>query len=175
MRADRLYLLSSQQEIKKVAEVILANLEVIDAQIEEHGAFCIVTVGTAVMTVIEDQELNCWYEPELSHDAVQAIITLHRRKSWKIKAIEEILDCDAKQVEDKRFYLSSKVYGDSRYHLIDKRHNGVQIEQLNIDEKWGSRTFLQEDEIKPFLKVLLQWYIDDATDDSLSDLDDHPF
>ena len=51
----------------------------------------------------------------------------------------------------------------------------MQIEQLNIDEKWGSRTFLQEDEIKPFLKVLLQWYIDDATDDSLSDLDDHPF
>jgi hypothetical protein len=103
-------------------------------------------------------------------------------EQWQIDAIQKLLvDTEVKQVERKRFYISSQTYGDSRYHLVDRRHNGVQIEQTTIDEKWGSRVNLQEDEIPAVLKVLLTWYLEDISqsqsnqeDDDL-DLEAHPF
>ncbi|SRR6266571_5281361 len=101
-------------------------------------------------------------------------------EQWQIEAIQKLLETDVKQVERKRFYVSSQTYGDSRYHLIDKRHNGVQIEQTNIEEKWGSRINLQEDEVPAVLKVLLDWYLQDTRpisdeEGDPGDLEAHPF
>ena len=77
-----------------------------------------------------------------------------------------------------RVYTSSKTFGKSRYHLIDKKYDSVQIEQVNIDEKWGSRVILQSDELPALLKTLLMWYLEDAekaATSELEDLSDNPF
>jgi hypothetical protein len=103
---------------------------------------------------------------------------------WKLDAVLALLDKeeDVRFVEDNdRAYLSSALYGKSRYHLVDLRSDrAVQIEQVNTEEKWGSRVQLQADELPDLLKVLLAWYLDSVKpeppqEESLGDLDDHPF
>lgn len=97
----------------------------------------------------------------------------------QLEAIDQLLTTtETKQVEEQRIYISSKTYGDSRFHIISKLDNGIQIDQTNIDEKWGSRVFIQNDELPALIKTLLCWYLDteewEYTDD-LGDLEAHPF
>jgi hypothetical protein len=101
---------------------------------------------------------------------------------WRLDAIFALLEMDDVHfVEPTRAYLSSAIYGNSRYHMIDKLPSGsVQIEQTTIDEKWGSRVKVEHDELPSLLKVLLDWYLEGqrptaAPEESLGDLDDHPF
>ncbi len=99
---------------------------------------------------------------------------------WQVEALEALLATETTEVEaNSRVYTSSKTYGDSRFHLISKRYDGIQIEQTNIDDKWGSRVQLQSDEIPATLKTLLTWYLETKNPaqhpEDLGDLDDHPF
>jgi hypothetical protein len=101
-------------------------------------------------------------------------------EQWQLEALQALLETQVKQVEETRVYTSSATYGNSRYHLIDKRYDGVQIEQINVDEKWGSRVLLQDDELPTVLKTLLTWYLDDVKEREhsrreLGDLEDYPF
>ncbi len=107
-------------------------------------------------------------------------------EQWQIDAIKELLETPVQEVEaGERVYLSSEQYGNSRFHLIDKRYDGIRIEQTNIEEKWGSKIHIQNDELPGFLKTLLAWHLTNVYDllqsaknngdDALGDLDDHPF
>ncbi len=107
-------------------------------------------------------------------------------EQWQMEAIQKLLAMEVREVEQgQRVYTSSGTYGSSRYHLIDKRYDGVQMEQVDIDEKWGKRVNLYTDEIPLVLKTLLTWYLEDnhqskqreaMPDDFLGDLDDsQPF
>ncbi len=111
-------------------------------------------------------------------------------EQWQIEALQALLEAKTTEVEEgSRVYVSSKTYGDSRFHLVSKKYDGVQIEQTNVDEKWGSRVQLQADEIPAVLKTLLIWHLDEVhqrqeqkaasaalpDDEGLGDLDDHPF
>ena len=107
---------------------------------------------------------------------------------WQLEILQKLLKTEVKEVEEgTRIYVSSKTYGDSRFHLLSKTYDVVQIEQTNIDEKWGSRIHLQSDEIPAVLKTLLAWYLEDVRarqesaaafapiDDPFGDNDEHPF
>lgn len=106
-------------------------------------------------------------------------------EQWQIDAILQILDLPVQELEtNSRFYLSSDAYGDSRYHMINKRSDSIQIEQTEVDNKWGSRVNIPTDELPRLVKILLQWELenikqkqdqDQAGDPDLGDLDDHPF
>jgi len=106
-------------------------------------------------------------------------------QDWQREAIEKLLETANNEVEPgTRVYTSSKRYGESRYHLINKRHDGVQIEQVNVDDKWGSRVTLHSDELPALLKTLLTWHLEMVSreqdgkgqgDDDLGDLEEHPF
>lgn len=107
-------------------------------------------------------------------------------ESWQIEALQALLATETKQVEIGRVYTSSQTYGDSRFHLLSKRYDGVQVEQTNIDDKWSSRITFQVDELPAVLKTFLTWHLEDvqrqqqeapiAPDDTaLDDLEDHPF
>jgi len=107
-------------------------------------------------------------------------------EQWQREALLALLATETKQVEEgTRVYVSSKTYGDSRFHLLSKKYDGIQIEQTNIEEKWGSRVNLQSDELPAILGTLLTWYLEGVRshseeaapgdDDILGDLDEHPF
>jgi hypothetical protein len=107
-------------------------------------------------------------------------------EQWQLDALQALLKTETKQVEEgTRVYVSSKTYGDSRFHLLSKKYDGIQIEQTNIDDKWGSRVNLQSDELPAVLGTLLTWYLEGerlrneeaapGDDDGLGDLDEHPF
>jgi hypothetical protein len=113
-------------------------------------------------------------------------------EQWLIDAIQGILGTSMIEVEEgQRVYSSSKNYGTSLYHLIDKRVDGIQIEQIDTDEKWSKRVILYDQEVLVLLKTLLIWHFEEVkerldreagkanddflNDDSLGDLDDHPF
>ncbi len=113
-------------------------------------------------------------------------------EQWQIDAIQALLETETKEVEaGQRLYTSSETYGNSRYHLLEKRYDGIQVEQVDIEEKWNKRVNLYSDEIPPILKTMLTWYLEGVRqrnetaattpatssddDDSLGDLDDHPF
>jgi hypothetical protein len=64
----------------------------------------------------------------------------------------------------------------------------VIIEQADHGEKYQQRVTLEEQEVEPFLRTLLRWYLDKVrrsseevvtvsvdADDALGDLDDSPF
>ncbi len=108
-------------------------------------------------------------------------------EQWQLDALQALLATETTQVEEnRRVYVSSKTYGDSRFHLLSKKYDGIQIEQTNIDEKWGSRVNLQTDELPAVLNTLLIWYLDgvrprsdetavDLLEDELGDGDERPF
>jgi hypothetical protein len=110
-----------------------------------------------------------------------------RLEAWQIEAVQALLATPTNEVEgNQRVYISSETYGRSRFHLIDKRYDGVQVEQVDIEEKWGKRVNFSSDEVPHVLKTLLTWYLEErqqtqerkaSTDDALGDLDDdeHPF
>jgi hypothetical protein len=110
----------------------------------------------------------------------------HLMEQWQIDALQALLETETKEVEEgSRVYVSSKTYGDSRFHLLSKKYDSIQIEQTNVDEKYQNRVQLQNDELPAALKTMLIWYLDGirqrnglaATpdDDALGDLDEHPF
>ncbi len=102
---------------------------------------------------------------------------------WQIEALQALLATETKEVEEgTRVYVSSKTYGESRFHLMSRKYDGVQMEQTNIDEKWGSRVNLQTDELPAALKTLLCWYLEDvkkeqerkqSSENDLGDVDTH--
>ena len=104
---------------------------------------------------------------------------------WQLEALQALLSTETKQVEVGRVYTSSHTYGDSRFHLLSKRYDGVQIEQTNIDDKWSSRITFQTDELPAVLKTLLSWHLEEvgrqqealAVPDgtTVEDLEDHLF
>jgi hypothetical protein len=106
-------------------------------------------------------------------------------EQWQIDIVSKLLDTQTKEVEPgTRVYLSSQAYGDSRYHMVNKKYDGVQIEQTVVDDKWGSRVNLSDDELPGLLKTLLLWYFEAERKQqeynkqqsaALGDLDDHPF
>jgi hypothetical protein len=107
-------------------------------------------------------------------------------EEWQIDALATLLATETKEVEEgSRVYVSSKTYGDSRFHLLSKKYDGIQVEQTNIEDKWGSRVNLQTDEVPAVLKTLLSWYLEEVKkeqdrkpsddEDPLGDLDDNPF
>jgi hypothetical protein len=101
-------------------------------------------------------------------------------EQWQLEALQQLLLTEVHEVEKgSRVYTSSATYGTSRYHLLDRRYDGVQIEQVETDEKWSKRVNLSNDEIPAVLGTLLSWYLEDerkkATAESPSDEDEHPF
>ncbi len=105
-------------------------------------------------------------------------------EQWQLEAIQSLLATETKEVEPGtggRVYVSSKTYGSSLYHLLDKRDDSVQVEQVDINEKWNKRINIYDDELAEVLKTLLTWYLGDVHereqqgDVELGDLDDHPF
>ena len=108
---------------------------------------------------------------------------------WQIDAVKTLLETETKEVEaGERVYIASSTYGKSLYHLFDKkREGGVQVEQVDVDEKWNKRVNFYGDEMPAILKTLLDWYLKDVherelrrqqvdlVDEELGDLDDHPF
>ncbi len=100
----------------------------------------------------------------------------------QMEEIEALLSLPVEEVEDTRVYTSSSSTGTNIFHLIDKVSSGVQIEQIDINEKWGKRVNIQTDEIPALLHTLLLWYFEDvqaAKEEKAryarNDLDDHPF
>ncbi len=82
-------------------------------------------------------------------------------EQWQIEAIQALLETETKEVElGQRVYTSSSSYGSSRYHLIEKRYDGVQLEQIETDEKWSKRVNFYSDETAPLLKTLLVWHLE---------------
>ena len=100
-------------------------------------------------------------------------------EQWQLEALHTLMQTPVHEVEaGERVYLSSVTYGTSRYHLVNKRHDGVQIEQVNTEEKWRSRVNLQRDEVSALLKTLLVWYLADLQAEQArasSPADDAPF
>ncbi len=77
-----------------------------------------------------------------------------------VPVVQALLETKIQEVEeDQRVYISSGSYGNSRYHLLDKRYDGVQIEQVDTGEKWSKRINFSTDEIPVVLKTLLVWYL----------------
>jgi hypothetical protein len=86
-----------------------------------------------------------------------------RMEQWQVEAVQRVLDTPATEMEPgQRAYISSSTYGTSRYHVVDKLYNGVQIEQIEVDEKWSKRVNLSADELPLVLKTLLTWYLDEV-------------
>jgi hypothetical protein len=99
-------------------------------------------------------------------------------EQWQLEALQQLLVTEVHEVEEGcRVYLSSPTYGTSRYHLLDRRFDGVQIEQIEVDEKWSRRINLRDDELPALLKTLLSWYLEDERRkaEAGSGDDDHPF
>jgi hypothetical protein len=105
-------------------------------------------------------------------------------QSWEIAAIEALGEIDVVYVEDRRAYISSKIFGTSRFLLVEQHYNeSIQLEQINDAEKGDSRVVIQVDELPCLLKVLLCWYLEarkppSATavaQEPLYDLDERPF
>jgi hypothetical protein len=101
-------------------------------------------------------------------------------EQWQFEALQQLLSIEVHEVETgSRVYISSETYGTSRYHLVDRRFDGVQIEQIEVDEKWSKRVNLRDDEVPALLKTLLSWYLEDvrrkAEAEASGDNDAHPF
>ena len=99
-----------------------------------------------------------------------------------IKAINELLGhMDARvslqEVEaGYRVYVSDQVYGTSRFHVVSKKSDGIQIDQINIDEQWSKRINIPSGSLPAFLSIFLMWYLKTVEMPAeLGDLDDHPF
>lgn len=106
-------------------------------------------------------------------------------EQWQVDELNKLMGTELREVESgSRIYSSSKTYGDSRFHMLSRKSGSIQIEQTNVDDKWGSRVIIQEDQFPEFLKTLITWHLDDVrkqqeyaqqSQDALGDLDNCPF
>lgn len=88
---------------------------------------------------------------------------------WQISAIADLifnLPEDGKgstkvaQVEDNALYLRPETWGQRRWHMIIGDWNdGLTLEQSDLGEKYHQRVTLEVNEIIPFVRWLLQWYL----------------
>jgi hypothetical protein len=82
-------------------------------------------------------------------------------EQWQQEALEALFEAQIQEVEEgQRVYVSSDEYGKSVYHLVEKRSNGIQIEQIDVDEKWSKRINFSSDELPAVLKTLLLWHLE---------------
>ncbi len=116
----------------------------------------------------------------------QAVLSLRKGETmeqWQLEALQKLLeDAIVNEVEKgQRVYTSSSTYGSSRYHLLEKVYGGIQIEQMDVDEKWSKRVNLYTDELPAVLKTLFLWYLEEvrtsqeAASADGDDRSDHPF
>jgi hypothetical protein len=148
-------------------------------------------VLTAHETMYQDDNVTFTDVLAQYQTAVKAVFEA-LKENWQYDALVKLLETPRKEVETgKRFYFSSATYGSGLYHLLDKKYDGVQIEQVDIDEKWNKRVNLYTDEIPGVLAALLTWHLEQVKeelaqeakykdgaflkDDGLGNLDDHPF
>jgi hypothetical protein len=111
-------------------------------------------------------------------------------EQWQIDALMKLLEEAgiSVNVADGRVYLHSSVYGDTRYHMVSRAYDGdVVIDQIDMSEKYQQRVTLESQEVGPLLRALLLWYLErckpeeqteqvsSSENDSLGNLDDHPF
>lgn len=114
--------------------------------------------------------------------------TAQALEQWQLEALTALLATEVKEVEPgQRTYTSSAEHGNSRYHILERVYDGVQVEQMETGEKWNKRVNLYSDEVPAVLKTLLTWYLEEvrqrneaaagssSEDDILGDLDAHPF
>lgn len=104
---------------------------------------------------------------------------------WQREALCCVLQTEVKELEaDQRVYMSSEMYGNSRYHLVERRDDGIQLEQVDVGDRWNRRINFSQDEIPPLLKTLLLWYLktvqprrqhQEEEGDGLGDVEEHPF
>jgi len=115
-------------------------------------------------------------------------------EDWQKEAIEQLLSSDlkidgkAEYVRDGRLYLDSNYRGTDVYHMVSYTSvKDLIIDQIDSNEKYQQRVYIEEREVKPFLRALLLWHLADIQKDrewkqgqsedgnALGDLDDHPF
>jgi hypothetical protein len=63
-------------------------------------------------------------------------------------------------INEKRVYLASPWYGQSRYHVVTREWDQIVIEQCDHGEKYQQRIILEEPEFAPLLRRLLRWHFE---------------
>lgn len=112
-------------------------------------------------------------------------------ENWQYDAVVNLLETPRKEVEPGRVYTRSHYLGETVFHMVDRLSNGIQIEQIDVNDKWDKRVTLYDDEVTALAGSILSWHLaqvkqeleyqakkNGATpndDDSLGSLDDHPF
>jgi hypothetical protein len=86
-------------------------------------------------------------------------------EQWQIDALSALLQGEdpkgsAVDIHEKRVYLSSPWYGQSRYHVITRDWDQLIIDQCDHGEKYQQRIILEEPEFAPFLRRLLRWHFE---------------
>lgn len=125
---------------------------------------------------------------------------------WQFLAIASLLfklpedgrgSTKVSQVEDNALYLRPETWGQRRWHMIIGDWNdGLTLEQSDLGEKYHQRVTLEVNEIIPFVRWLLQWYLRglapepkppveqlpaagqqsvQENDSGLGEIEDHPF
>jgi hypothetical protein len=108
-------------------------------------------------------------------------------QDWQIKAVLKLIEkanscADLHEGSLKRFHLESNdrtwVYQTITIDTDDE----IWVDQTDLTEKYQNRINLKPDQLIPFLSILFAHYLADEdrksavmVDDSLADLDDHPF
>lgn len=105
---------------------------------------------------------------------------------WQVEEIIKLLATPLREGERGNIITSTVAYGESLYHIIGNRFDSLQIDQIEVDEKYQQRIRLYPQEIAPLLKFLLLQYLEEhkpkeqrsddfLSNDALGELDDHPF
>lgn len=105
---------------------------------------------------------------------------------WQMEVLHKLLQTKVKEVDEITHITTTIEYGQRLHHLITNRCDCIQIDQVDVDEKYQQRIKLFAEEQAAILKTLLLWYfkehepkkkVDDnfLANDALGDLDDPPF
>src|SRR5712691_10440883 len=89
---------------------------------------------------------------------------------WQIEALAALLNQQylnasgsASEVSPDRLYLSSAMYGKSRWHLATHDDDGsIVVDQNDLGNTYQQRVTFEEDEVEPLLRTLLSWHLDAA-------------
>ncbi len=86
-------------------------------------------------------------------------------EQWQIEAITALLRGEdpagsVADINEKRVYLASPWYGQSRYHVVTREWDQLIIEQCDHGEKYQQRIILEEPEFAPLLRRLLRWHFE---------------